>query len=67
MATAEATDDTDKKLNEQVANIERAIKPRNGVRKDMDFTVQYLDTGKKVSTRERICQGWLKNTGILLQ
>ncbi|KAI9334708.1 Serine/threonine-protein phosphatase 2B catalytic subunit [Obelidium mucronatum] len=38
----------------QVAILAKAIKPKNGPRKDIDFTVHYLDTGEKVSTRERI-------------
>ncbi|KAJ3127083.1 3',5'-cyclic-nucleotide phosphodiesterase (PDEase) (3':5'-CNP), partial [Physocladia obscura] len=37
-----------------VAVLAKAIKPRNGPRKDIDFTVQYLETGEKVSTRDRI-------------
>ncbi|KAJ3200949.1 3',5'-cyclic-nucleotide phosphodiesterase (PDEase) (3':5'-CNP) [Entophlyctis luteolus] len=38
----------------QIAVLTKAIKPRNGPRKDIDFTVYYLDTGEKVSTRERV-------------
>ncbi|KAJ3060317.1 3',5'-cyclic-nucleotide phosphodiesterase (PDEase) (3':5'-CNP), partial [Podochytrium sp. JEL0797] len=38
----------------QLAVLAKAIKPKNGPRKDIDFTVHYLDTGEKVSTRERI-------------
>ncbi|KAJ3008168.1 UNVERIFIED_CONTAM: 3',5'-cyclic-nucleotide phosphodiesterase (PDEase) (3':5'-CNP) [Siphonaria sp. JEL0065] len=38
----------------QVDQLAKAIKPKNGPRKDIDFTVHYLDTGEKVSTRERI-------------
>ncbi|KAJ3073532.1 3',5'-cyclic-nucleotide phosphodiesterase (PDEase) (3':5'-CNP), partial [Rhizoclosmatium hyalinum] len=37
-----------------VAVLAKAIKPKTGPRKDIDFTVFYLDTGEKVSTRERI-------------
>ncbi|KAJ3224388.1 3',5'-cyclic-nucleotide phosphodiesterase (PDEase) (3':5'-CNP) [Chytriomyces hyalinus] len=49
MNTSEPAEDQDK-----IAVLARAIKPKNGPRKDIDFTVHYMDTGEKVSTRERI-------------
>jgi hypothetical protein len=52
---------TDSKItDEQVAVIANAIKPKSGLpRPDIDFTVHYLESGAKVSTRERIVKGHL--------
>ena len=44
-------------VDEHVAVLAKAIKPKNGPRKDIDFTIHTLETGEKVSTIERISKG----------
>ncbi|KAI8620434.1 Metallo-dependent phosphatase-like protein [Chytriomyces sp. MP71] len=51
MSTGEKGNEIDEA---EVLRLQRALKTGTGPRKDIDFTVHFMETGEKVSTRDRI-------------